>query len=82
MFEVPGSDIKNVHITEACVKGRSPPEFVYIDNSIIMKAVDSVPSSDVEKEHSTEACIKSRSESVTDEVCKLADSVKAFISYF
>ena len=30
MFEVPGSDIKTVHITSACVKGKSEP--VYIRN--------------------------------------------------
>ncbi|KAJ6636725.1 ATP-dependent Clp protease ATP-binding subunit clpX-like, mitochondrial, partial [Pseudolycoriella hygida] len=28
MFEVPGSDVKSVHITEDCVKGLCPPEYV------------------------------------------------------
>lgn len=27
MFEVPGSDVKSVHINETCVKGESPPEY-------------------------------------------------------
>lgn len=30
MFEVPGSDIKTVHITSSCVKGKSEP--IYIRN--------------------------------------------------
>lgn len=28
MFEVPGSDVKSVHINEDCVKGLSPPEYI------------------------------------------------------
>lgn len=28
MFEVPGSDVKSVHITEDCVKGVCPPEYI------------------------------------------------------
>lgn len=28
MFEVPGSDVKTVHITEDCVKGLCPPEYI------------------------------------------------------
>lgn len=29
MFEVPGSNVKNVHITADCVRGNCPPEFHY-----------------------------------------------------
>lgn len=28
MFEVPGSDVKSVHIDENCVRGSSPPEYI------------------------------------------------------
>lgn len=28
MFEVPGSDVKTVLITEECVKGSTPPEYI------------------------------------------------------
>lgn len=28
MFEVPGSDIKAVHITEDCVRGSQPPMYI------------------------------------------------------
>lgn len=28
MFEVPGSDVKTVLITEDCVKGLCPPEYI------------------------------------------------------
>ncbi len=28
MFEVPGSDVKSVHITEDCVNGLCPPEYI------------------------------------------------------
>lgn len=28
MFEVPGSDVKTVLITEDCVKGSTPPEYI------------------------------------------------------
>lgn len=28
MFEVPGSDVKTVHITEDCVKGLCSPEYI------------------------------------------------------
>lgn len=28
MFEVPGSDVKTVHITGDCVKGMCPPEYI------------------------------------------------------
>lgn len=28
MFEVPGSDVKSVHITEDCVKGLCAPEYI------------------------------------------------------
>lgn len=28
MFEVPGSDVKTVLITEDCVKGVTPPEYI------------------------------------------------------
>lgn len=28
MFEVPGSDVKTVLITEECVKGSMPPEYI------------------------------------------------------
>lgn len=28
MFEVPGSDVKTVLITEECVKGNTPPEYI------------------------------------------------------
>lgn len=28
MFEVPGSDVKTVVITEDCVKGLTPPEYI------------------------------------------------------
>lgn len=28
MFEVPGSDVKTVLITEDCVKGLTPPEYI------------------------------------------------------
>lgn len=28
MFEVPGSDVKSVHINEDCVKGTSPPQYI------------------------------------------------------
>lgn len=28
MFEVPGSDVKTVLITEDCVKGQCPPEYI------------------------------------------------------
>lgn len=28
MFEVPGSDIKTVHITSSCVKGENPPIYI------------------------------------------------------
>lgn len=28
MFEVPGSDVKSVHIDEECVKGTCPPQYI------------------------------------------------------
>lgn len=28
MFEVPGSDVRAVLITEDCVKGQTPPEYI------------------------------------------------------
>lgn len=28
MFEVPGSDVKCVHITDECVNGQSPPDYI------------------------------------------------------
>ena len=28
MFEVPGSDVKCVHITDECVNGHCPPEYI------------------------------------------------------
>lgn len=28
MFEVPGSDVRTVLITEECVKGQTPPEYI------------------------------------------------------
>lgn len=28
MFEVPGSDVRTVLITEECVKGTTPPEYI------------------------------------------------------
>lgn len=28
MFEVPGSDVMSVHITEQCVKGQEKPQYV------------------------------------------------------
>lgn len=33
MFEVPGSDIVSVHITEQCVKGVEKPQYVKRDDS-------------------------------------------------
>lgn len=33
MFEVPGSDIVSVHITEQCVKGHENPQYVRRDDS-------------------------------------------------
>lgn len=33
MFEVPGSDIVSVHITEQCVKGCENPHYVRSDDS-------------------------------------------------
>lgn len=33
MFEVPGSDIMSVHITEQCVKGVEKPQYVKRDDS-------------------------------------------------
>lgn len=77
MFEVPGSDVKSVHITEACVKGLSPPEYVH-HKADSEKTNDTVPKSDMKNGHCTEASAKARS----DELEKLADSVKAFINYF
>ncbi|XP_073836864.1 caseinolytic protease chaperone subunit isoform X2 [Musca autumnalis] len=34
MFEVPGSDIKTVHITSECVKGQSPPIYIRKDENV------------------------------------------------
>ncbi|XP_061393363.1 ATP-dependent Clp protease ATP-binding subunit clpX-like, mitochondrial [Musca vetustissima] len=34
MFEVPGSDIKTVHITSACVKGQAPPIYIRKDENV------------------------------------------------
>lgn len=31
MFEVPGSDVKTVHINEDCVRGNSQPEYIRHD---------------------------------------------------
>ena len=28
MFEIPGSDIVSVHVTEECVKGKSQPVYI------------------------------------------------------
>jgi ATP-dependent Clp protease ATP-binding subunit ClpX len=33
MFEVPGSEIKSVHITEECVLGSNPPIYIHRSNS-------------------------------------------------
>lgn len=33
MFEVPGSDIMSVHITEQCVKGAEKPQYAKRDDS-------------------------------------------------
>lgn len=72
MFEVPGSNVKTVRITESCLKGLSQPEFVY----------NVEKSNDAKCEPITETCVKTRPELGSDEMCKLADSVKAFINYF
>lgn len=32
MFEVPGSDVKSVHIDEECVKGVSQPHYIHRSN--------------------------------------------------
>lgn len=72
MFEVPDSNVKKVRITEACVKGISPPEY---DRDEASKSADSVTGN---------GCIKGVNgrENDKDELNKLADSVKAFISFF
>lgn len=33
MFEVPGSDVKTVHITEDCVRGVAAPEYIRHNSS-------------------------------------------------
>lgn len=34
MFEVPGSDIKTVHITSSCVKGKSEPIYIRKEDNV------------------------------------------------
>lgn len=45
MFEVPGSDVKSVHINEDCVKGVCPPEYIRHSTS----ATDSTTTTDDEE---------------------------------
>uniref|UniRef100_A0A0K8TSP1 Putative atp-dependent clp protease atp-binding subunit clpx n=1 Tax=Tabanus bromius TaxID=304241 RepID=A0A0K8TSP1_TABBR len=59
MFEVPGSDVKTVHITEECVKGDSPPSYIHRNSanpnetSVDKTQPSNTNSSDTEEESST-----------------------------
>lgn len=55
MFEVPGSDVKTVHINEDCVRGNSQPEYIRHDSAeataaSAAAASDASASSDGEEE--------------------------------
>lgn len=50
MFEVPGSDVKSVHITEDCVKGLCAPEYIRHSAS----ATDSTTTTSTDDEESTQ----------------------------
>lgn len=56
MFEVPGSDVKTVIITEDCAKGLTPPE--YIRQPPSSKNSDDPPSNTTEEEESARVSVK------------------------
>lgn len=50
MFEVPGSDVKSVHINEDCVKGLCQPEYIRHTTN----ATDSTTTTTTDDEESTQ----------------------------
>lgn len=45
MFEVPGSDVKSVHINEDCVKGLCSPQYIKHSSSLSNSDQPSTPDS-------------------------------------
>lgn len=60
MFEVPGSDVKTVVITDECVKGDSPPEYVRHSTSTTNSTEPPTPpqTTSTEEEESTQVRVK------------------------
>lgn len=57
MFEVPGSDVRTVLITEDCVKGLTPPEYIRGPSS--STTTDEPPSTtSTEEEESAQVRVK------------------------
>lgn len=61
MFEVPGSDVKSVIITEDCVKGLTPPEYIKHSPSDTSESNDESPttqSTSTEEEENAQVRVK------------------------
>lgn len=59
MFEVPGSDVKTVHITEDCVKGVCPPEYIkHSPSTTNSNEPQTTVSTSTEEEESTQVRVK------------------------
>ena len=58
MFEVPGSDVQTVVITEQCVKGMTPPEYIRHPPSSSNTDEPSTTQNSTEEEESAQVRVK------------------------
>lgn len=54
MFEVPGSDVKTVHITDDCVRGQGEPEYIRRSQSNSASSGPDTPNSNSSSQASDE----------------------------
>lgn len=54
MFEVPGSDVKTVHITDDCVRGQAEPEYIRRSQSNSTSSGPDTPNSNSSSQASDE----------------------------
>lgn len=58
MFEVPGSDVNTVLITEDCVKGLTPPEYIRGPSTSTSDEPPTTQSTSTEEEESAQVRVK------------------------
>lgn len=58
MFEVPGSDVRTVLITEECVTGTTPPEYIRGPNTTKTDEPPNTQATSTEEEENTQVRVK------------------------